>query len=229
MVLVLFFLFILLFIIILIISTLKINVEKLEISNEVENTPIVKEIEVSFGIYILNKIKIFNKHIDKENIQNIKNSKSTEKFKNKFLNGANIKEKRQNVKMDLNILKQLKPKLKEMNLELKLGTEDVVLTSFLICIISIAISMILAKTIEEYNEDKYKYIIIPNYNNKNSIKIILKGIIDIKLVNIISIIFRLWFRRDEYAKRTSNRRTYDNSNEQYPRNGRRKYNYRGTY
>ena len=229
MVLVLFFALILAIIFIFFISTLKINIEKLEISNEVENTPIVKELDISLEIYIFNKFKILKKHITKNNMQELKSSKKLEKLKNKLLSKNKLEKKRKNVKVDLDIVKYLNPKLQNINLELKLGTEDVVLTSFLIVIISIAISMLLSKAIDKYDENKYKYKIIPNYNNKNSIKIFLNGIIDIKLVNIINILFRLWFRSDEFDKRTSNRRTYDNSNEQYPRNDRRKYNYRGTY
>ena len=229
MVLVLFFALILALILIFFISTLKINIEKLEISNEVENTPIVKELDISLEIYIFNKFKILKKHITKNNMQELKSSKKLEKLKNKLLSKNKLEEKRKNVKVDLDIVKYLNPKLQNIDLELKLGTEDVVLTSFLIVIISIAISMLLSKAIDKYDENKYKYKIIPNYNNKNSIKIFLNGIIDIKLVNIINILFRLWFRSDEFDKRTSNRRTYDNSNEQYPRNDRRKYNYRGTY
>lgn len=228
MVLVLFLLFILLLVIILLISTIKINITKLEVSNEYSDTPEVKEIEVSIGVYILNKLKIFEKHIDKEKLKQMKKSKNIDKIKNKLLNGDNIKDKKKNIKFDLSIIKQLKVKLHNIDLELELGTEDVILTSFLICIIAIAISMVLAKTIEKYDENKYKYKILPIYNSKNSIKIALKSIISIKLVNIISIIFRLFFRSDEIDKRTSDRRTYANSNEQYSRNDRCKYNYRGT-
>lgn len=225
MVLVLFLVFI---IIIILTSTLKVKLKELKVSNEVPNTPILKELEISIGIYIFKKVKIFEKSINKEKMQNMKNSKGLNKLKSKFLDGNNVKEKKQKIKMDFGFLKQLKPKLEKIDLELKLGTEDVVLTSVLICIIAIAISIILAKTIETYDENKYKYKIDPNYNNKNSVKIILKGIIGIKLVNIISIIFRLFFRSGEIDKRTSDRRAYANSNGQYSRNDRCKYNYRGT-
>lgn len=228
MVLVLIFALILVPILIVLISTLKINIEKLEISNEIENTPIIKELDISIGIYVFNKFKILKKHITQNNMQDLKSSKKLEKLKNKLLN-KNTLNKRKNIKADLSFGKYLNPKLQNINLELKLGTEDVVLTSFLIVIISIAISMLLSKSIDKFDENKYRYKIIPNYNNKNSIKIFLNSIIDVKLVNIINILFRLWFRSDEFDKRTSNRRAYDNGNEQYPRNDRRKYNYRGTY
>lgn len=88
----------------------------------------------------------------------------------------------------------MKPKLEEFKLNLNLGTEDVLLTSFLIFIISIAISMFLGKNIKKYDEKRYKYIILPNYNNKNSIKMLFSGILQIKLVNIISTVFKLGLR-----------------------------------
>lgn len=220
---------IILIVIITLISNLKINIEKLEISNEIPNTPIIKEVEVSLEIYILNKIRIFKKHINKAKVQNMKNSKRMSKIKNKILKENNVKGKKQRIKFDFDIVKQLKLKLNNIDLKLELGTEDVVLTSFIICIIAIIISMLLSKIIKRYDEEKYKYKITPNYNNKNSIKFSLNSIIDIKLVNIISILFKILIRSDEIDKRTSNRRTYANSNEQYTRNDRCKYNYRGTY
>ena len=210
------------------ISTLRINIKKLELSNETPNTPLIKELEISIEIYILNKIKIYRKNITNQSLQNMNSSKRLEKLKNTILdNGIKNKDKKNN-KIDVDILKLLKPKLQQINLELKIGTEDVVLTSFLICIISILISMLLSKTIEKYDEEKYKYKIIPNYNNQNSIKIIVSSIIDIKLVNIINILLKLGFRRGVNDKRTSNRGFNDNRNEQYPRDDRCKYNYRGT-
>ena len=229
MVLVFIFVFLVILVISILISTLRINIERLELSNEIPNTPIIKKLELSIGLYMFGKIKIFKKNINKEDIKKIQNSKRMEKIKNKILKQSKENNKKQNVKMDIGIIKYLKPKLQKIDLELKLGTEDVILTSFLIVIISIAISIGLSQIIDKYDESKYKYKIIPNYNNKNSVKIFLKSIIDIKLVNIINILFRLLFRSDEFDKRASNRRTYDNSNEQYPRNDRCKYNYRGTY
>lgn len=227
MVLVFFLLFLIsLFVIIILISNLKISVKKLEASNEIENTDILKSFTVSIGIYIFGKIKIFNKDITKQDLEKAKNSKQIEKLKNKFWKKETMKEKKQDIKMDIDVLKKLNPKLEKIKLDLKLGTEDVVLTSFLIVIVSIIISMVLSKVIKKYDEKKYEYIIIPVYNNKNSIKVILEGIIDIKLVNIISIIFRLWFRRDKIDKRTSDRGSYVDSDEQYSRNDRCKYNYR---
>lgn len=227
MVLVLILLFLIaLFIVIILISNLRISINKLELSNEIDNTPILKEFKAAISIYAFNKIRIFNKNINKDDLQKAKKSKKIEKMKSNFLNDETMKQKKKIIKTDIDVLKKLNPKLQEIELELKLGTEDVILTSFLIAIISIIISMMLSKVIEKFDEKKYKYIIMPIYNSQNSIKIALEGIIDIKLVNIISILFRLWFRRDKIDKRTSDRRTYANSNEQYTRNDRCKYNYR---
>ena len=189
MVLVLIFALIIVPILIILISTLKIDIKELKISNEVENAPIIKDLDISVGIYIFNKFKILKKHITKNNVQELKKSNKLEKLKNKFLNKGTIKEKRKNVKMDIDVIKHLNPKLQNINLEINLGTEDVLLTSFLIVLVSIAISMILSKSIEKYDKNKYKYKIIPTYNNKNSIKIYLNSIIDIKLVNIINVAF----------------------------------------
>lgn len=204
---------IVLFVLVILLSTLRVSINKLEISNETPNTPLLKKFEMSIGVFILNKVKIFNKNINESDLKNAKNSKKMVQIKNKLLEGKSVKEKKKNVKMDIDILKSLNMNLKELNLELKLGTEDVLLTTFLIAIISIIISMALAKVIKKYDEKKYKYLIIPNYNNKNSLKISLNGIIEIKLVNIINILFKLLFRSDYIVKRTSNRRSYANGYE----------------
>lgn len=204
---------IVLFTLVIVLSNLRISINKLEISNETQSTPLIKKFEMSISVYILNKVKIFNKNVNESDLKNAKNSKKMEQIKNKLLNGKSVKEKKKNVKMDIDILKSLNMNLKELNLELKLGTEDVLLTTFLITIISIIISMALAKVIKKYDEKKYKYLIIPNYNNKNSLKISLNGIIEIKLVNIINILFKLLFRSDYFVKRTSNRRSYANGYE----------------
>ncbi len=226
MVLVLFLCIILAIIIIIFSLKFKITIKQLKISNEIENTPIVKTLIATAGIYFLGKFKIYGKEINKDDIEKMKNSKRMKKIKSKFLKKENMNGKKINIKTEKNVINRLKPKLEEFDLDLRLGTEDVVLTSFLICIVAIIISMLLSKSIEKYDENKYKYKVIPNYDNKNSIRIVLSGILSIKLVNIINMIFRLLFRSGENYERTSNRRTYDNSNEQHSRDGRCKYNYR---
>lgn len=191
-----FFIIIIVLMLIFLISTLKIDIKKIEITNEIPNTPLIKEFEIVIGIYVFDKIKLYSKTIKKQDIEKMKNSKSLTKLKNGIMTKDILKNKKSNIKMDLDILKGINPNLQQINLELKLGTEDVVLTSFLICIISILISMVLSKAIQIYDEENYKYKIIPNYNNQNSIKIILSSIIEIKLVNIINILFKLLVRGD---------------------------------
>ena len=195
------------------VSELSVNVKELEISNEIENMPLIKKMKISIRICMFNKITIFNKNINQNDLKNIKTSKKFQRIKNKLIYKRKTKEEKEKQKADVAILKKLKIQLRKINLELKVGTEDVVLTSFLICIISIAISIILSKIIKKYDENKYKYKITPDYNNKNSINLNLTGIIDIKLVNIINILFKLLVRGNRFDKRTSYRRSYANSYE----------------
>ncbi len=58
---------------------------------------------------------------------------------------------------------------------------------------------------------------LPIYEDKNRIKLILNCIIQVKLVHIISIIYYVVKKRKEKRKyeRASNRRSYDYSYEQY--------------
>lgn len=205
-------------------TTIKINIRNLEISNEKQTENIIKDMDVEISLYVLNKLRIYAKTVNKFKLEGIKSSKSLEKIKSKYITNKKSKD----LKAGIGAFKNLKIKLQELNLEIYLGTEDVILTSFLIFAVSTAISIFLSKAIVKFDEKKYRYLILPKYNNENSIKIILKGILEIKLVNIINILFKLFVRGDNIVKRTSNRRAYGNNDEQYTRNDRCKYNYRRT-
>ena len=105
--------------------------------------------------------------------------------------------------------------LKKIKLDLKVGTEDYVLTSYIVAIISILISNILPHIIrnkKQINEEKYNYKILPIYSKNNLYKIELDCIINAKMGNIIYVIY-LIKRRGDKNERTSNRKSYEYSYE----------------
>lgn len=193
-------------------STISIRIEKLEISNCNSINKLTYNFEIYFEILTLNKFKIFSLKINKDKIKQL-NSKV--KFKNKMQNMNFKKIKQDFPKIKLReILKKLNINVQKFNLKFELGTEDVIITSALIAIISSALGIFLAKVIKSFNKEKYSYEIKPIYHNKNLINLYLNCIIKVKVVHIISIIYLLLRkRRVESNERTSNRRAYDYSYE----------------
>ena len=121
---------------------------------------------------------------------------------------------------DLKKLKGLKPKITNLDLNINLGIEDVVITSYLIVGISILISNILPFLVEKENYNNCKYNVKPIYLNKNLYKISFNCIIEEKMVHIINILFKFIKKgRSDKNERTSNRRSYDYSHEQFAKYG----------
>ena len=121
---------------------------------------------------------------------------------------------------DFKLLKSLKPKITSLNLDINLGLEDVVITSYLVVGISILISNILPFLVEKEDYNNCKYNVNPIYLNKNLYKISFNCIIEEKMVHIINILFKIIKKgRSDKYERTSNRRSYDYSNEQFAKYG----------
>ena len=113
----------------------------------------------------------------------------------------------------LKILQKLHIKLEKLKLNLSFDTEDVNITSYSTVFFSTFIGTLIG-ICGNNNNNNYKFIITPVYNNKKFFIINLNCIFKVKLVHIINVIFLIIQKRSEvkYA-RTSNRRTYDYSNE----------------
>lgn len=206
-----FFIFtlIILSILLIIMSTISIRIEKLKLSNYNPINKLEYDYIAYFELYFLNKIKIFSVKIDKDKIKRLDLKQKVQNMDLKniqkdLLTKQEIKE----------IIKKLKIEISELNLQLEIGTEDVIVTSGIIAVLSSLIGIILARVIKQYDKTKYKYEIHPVYQNKNLIKLNLNCIIKVKMVHIIYIIYVLVKkRRVNKYERTSNRRTYDYSYE----------------
>lgn len=189
---------------ILLLSTIKIEIKNFRIGN----IKIEKKYNVKISINIFNKIKIFSIKLNEEKMKKISNSK---RFKN--IDIQKLSSKASIDKEDLKLLKKIIPKVEKLKLSIDLGTEDAVLTSYLIAIIASVIGIILphlAKKIENCN-----YIVNPLYNGKNQFNLDLDSIISLKIVHIIYVIYILMMKGRDKNERTSNRRSYDYSYGQY--------------
>lgn len=199
----------LLYILACIFSTLHLKVDKIQVSNDNQNRKLEYDYEIHVTLYFFNKIKILNISIDKEKIEKLQLTKKIQTLDIKKME-KELASKEERKK----ILNMLDLQLTKFIFHLEIGTEDVIITSGIVAILSAVLGIALAKVIKHYEQEKYQYKIMPIYQNRNVLKLNLNCIIQVKLVHIIYMIFVLLKRRRvEKHERTSNRRTYDYSYE----------------
>lgn len=209
------FAFIILITIILLFSKIKINVNKfnyLSINPKNRKT----DYNIIIQLIILKKFPILEIKFNKNNI--IKIEKIKRKIKNKFetFDFTEIKKDKEIKKKILEIIKKLKIDIDKINLNIEIGTENAVLTSFIIPIVATLVTYILRTNIKNnfIKSEENKFKIKPIYYNQNLLNILFSGIFEIEMIHIINIICIL--RKKEGVKeyeRTSNRRTYGYSYE----------------
>lgn len=166
-----FFLFILVIFTILIIAihTSKIGID---IKNLIIDTDAEEKINEDGKIYVylllFNKIKLFRKNVRNIPMKDVKFETSDfdiKIFKNKDIK-INYFELIQNINIDI----------KNIDLNVKIGTEDAGITAILVGILAGTLGMIIKKP---------KYQILPIYVNRNLLKINLNGIFTIYLMHYI--------------------------------------------
>lgn len=209
------FAFIILITIILLFSKIKININKF---NYLSINPKNKKTDytIIIQLIILKKFSIFEIKFNKNNIMKIEKIK--QKIKNKFetFDFTEIKKNKEVKKKILKIIKKLKIDIDKINLNIEIGTENAVLTSFIIPVVATLLTYILKNSIKNnvIKSEENKFKIQPIYYNQNLLNILFSGIFEIKMIHIINIIYIL--RKKEGVKeyeRTSNRRTYGYSYE----------------
>ena len=166
-----FFLFILVIFMILIIAihTSKIGID---IKNLIIDTDAEEKINEDGKIYVylllFNKIKLFRKNVRNIPMKDVKFETSDfdiKIFKNKDIK-INYLELIQNINIDI----------KNIDLNVKIGTEDAGITAILVGILAGTLGIIIKKP---------KYQILPIYANRNLLKINLNGIFTIYLMHYI--------------------------------------------
>ena len=166
-----FFLFILVIFTILIIaihtSKIGIDIENLIINTEA-NEKINKEGKIYVYVLLFNKIKLFRKNVRNIPMKDVKFEGSDfdiKIFKNKDIK-INYLELIQNINIDI----------KNIDLNVNIGTEDAGITAILVGILAGILGIIIKKP---------KYQILPIYANRNLLKINLNGIFTIYLMHYI--------------------------------------------
>ena len=208
------FLFIILIIIIMLITTkIKFEIQNLKISTN-EKPHLNKKYQIKIMIYTFGVIPILKIKLNNQKIKKIiNNQKIKEKIKQQE---TKIIENKANIDKELiSSLKNIKTEIKEINLKIRIGTENASLTAFTIPVISTFIAVFLSKQIKKYN-DKQVFLVEPVYLDKNLINIEISSIFQIKMIHIINTICIVnKKRKGDKNERTSNRRSYDYGYEQY--------------
>lgn len=195
---------------IMLLSTIQIKVTNLILKNKEKKN--VKRINNSYkikiGIYFFNKIPILWINLNSKKIKKISSSKSLPKVDfQKLKNKENINKK------ILALIKNIQIKVKNIKLDVNIGTIDAVLTSYLVAVIASIIGIILPHITEKNNINTCYFIVNPKYQDKNEYNIKFEGIIYIKIVHIIFSMLNFVRKGSNENERTSNRRAYAYSNE----------------
>ena len=194
---------VILLIVLIVFSTINIEIENFNYNTQSYKIKCI----INVKIKILKNIPIF-----KIKIADSKIRKMCQKFKYKIDITDIEKDKEINRKVRL-IIRKLKIELKEMKLRIDIGTENAVLTSFMIPILGMLISVFIKNNATDY--EKQNFIIQPIYCNKNLFNILFSGIFEFKMIHIINIIYIL-IKKEGVKKNertTSNRRAYGHSYE----------------
>ena len=113
-------------ILIILLTTIKIKIERLTVSNDMINdySKIKYDFLISLNFYILDKIKYLKIKITKDKLDKLNILEKVKK-----INLEKLKNEYNDIKIDT---KLLKINLEELDLKLRLGTENIIATSFII-------------------------------------------------------------------------------------------------
>lgn len=140
------------------------NVEECEIlyNEKLKNKFVVNKFKMNVEVKIFKKLKILNIEINKE---------FCKIFKIKFrLNVIKKMKDKQDSSFGFIIknLNELNPDINKINLNLSIGTEDMIITTFLVPILSTIISIFISKYFSENKERDCYLKITPNFLNINN-------------------------------------------------------------
>lgn len=136
-------------------------------------------------------------------------------YSNKKLEQIDFSKLKQNIPINietLKIIKGLQIKIESLKLEINIGIEDVIYTSYFVAIIASILSIILPHLVKKEDIQNIKYEINPIYNTL-TFNLSLDSIISLKIVHIIYVIYNLVKKGRNKNERTSNRRSYAYSHE----------------
>lgn len=171
-----------LIIVIILISTIRVEIKNLKITNTIKMD---SKYIIKISAHLLNKFKWIAFEIDKTKIKNIAKKIHLEKI--------DIQKLEKDINLyDIKQIINIKPKLTYLDLKMRLGVEDVILTSYIIPIISTAISIIMPHITKDGKIENINYKIVPVYNNQNVYDIKLDTIVEIKVINVLNAMYKIY-------------------------------------
>lgn len=205
--------FIIILIEVILTSTIRIKINNLKLSTEkYMGRALDDKCKITISLWGLQNVRFFNLEVTKEKIEKLKLKEKIQTNLRK-LDFEKVKKSSQNI--NIKTLKKVKkhmPKINYINLIASIGTEDALLTSFIVTAIAGFLGIVLRKQISTSKENRF--IINPIYLKKNLLKLELDCIFETKVIHIIYIIYILnKKRRGDKNVRTSNRRSYGYSYE----------------
>lgn len=215
MILVLSFFVILFFLFGIFFSKIKINVKNLNFEMS-RNEKCKNNFCINFGIFLYGKIKISSVNFENNNIKVFGRKINIEKLKEGYLleRIKKIKMQEINKKEAISSFKNMSLKFEQFNLNLDLGTDSTLITSFLIFVIATIVSLIVKKGVTKYNPNKHSFTITPRYENCNLIKLDLNFILSLETRNIIKTIF--YFNKISKKEEKANKNRLINEKKHYP-------------
>lgn len=136
-------------------------------------------------------------------------------YSNKKLEQIDFNKVKQTIPINMEtfkIIKNLKLKIESLKLEINIGIEDAIYTSYAVAIIASILSILLPHLVKKQDIEKVEYEINPIYNTL-LFNLKLNSIISLKIVHIIYVIYNLVKKGRDKNERTSNRRPYAYSHE----------------
>ena len=201
-------LIIFIFFILLVTLKLEIKIKNIKYSSEkINGRNLSNDYQITIKIFTLEKIPILIIRLNKLKLEkinrqmHIKQKVEQEIAKQDFTKIIEAEKKYYLKKLIPEVYRNINLEIKDIDIKIEIGTENVILTSFIVPCISTILAFFI----------KRNFKVNPIYQNKNIIKFELNGIFNIKMIHIISTICILKKKRRVYKnERTSNRGAYDN-------------------
>ena len=188
-----------------ILSTLKIEVKNYEVSNmysnqnnseknlnanknTCKNNKINAKYKIKVSLNVLDKLRILQLKLNSEKIKKI-----TLKM---HLDRIDIKKLEKEIRIDdIKEIMQIKPKISYMDLNVKVGIDDVLLTTYAVPVICTLISILLPLVVEKNSHKKIKYDIKPIYNNGNMYDVKFDIGIKIRVLKLLNAMYIIYKNR----------------------------------
>ena len=186
-----------LLIIAILLSTINFKVNNFRITNLISEEK--TKFELIFNLKLFNKFKIFSIKLNEKKLYEITRKMHLEKITIKELESKFVIS-------DIKELIRIKMKLTELNLNLELGLEDIMITTYVIPTICAILSILLPFITNRENIKDIKYKVEPIYNQKISYDINLSSNIEIKIINILNAAYGMYKdRKDKSDSSNKNR------------------------